>query len=250
MSTATPTGLVLDRLVSGYRDLSVLHGLSLTVRPGSVHLVLGRNGAGKSTTVLTAAGLIPATRGTVHVDGRDVTRLRAHRRVGAGLGLVQENKRVLHQRTVEENLLIGGFTVRRDHELRRRRIEEQYVRFPILGEFRERRAGDLSGGQQQMLAIAQALMGGPSQLMLDEPSAGLAPIVVEAVFAEIRRLADAGLGVLLVEQTLDRALAIADEVSVVEDGRVVRSGDAATIDRDAVRGVYLGTAAPKGAATP
>ncbi|MFF0575871.1 ABC transporter ATP-binding protein [Streptosporangium saharense] len=232
-------------VTGGYGDLRVLWGVDVAVRPGRTTVVLGRNGAGKTSLLCAVAGLLPTvSQGTVTLDGRDLGGVPAHRRVRAGLALVQENKRVFHARTVEENLLLGGYALgglSLRSTARRAALEQAYQRFPILAERRRAPAGSLSGGQQQMLAIGQALMPGPKLLMLDEPSAGLAPAIVDEVLTMVAALRDEGLSILLVEQRVENALAIADDVVVMENGRVVTSGPKAGFDDGAViREVYLG----------
>jgi len=217
--------LEIDDLTCGYGDLMVVREAGLRVAPASVTAVLGRNGAGKTTILRAVAGLLGVRTGTIRIDGQDVTGAPAHLRRSLGLGYVQENKRVFKRRTVEENLMLGlhGLGLRRREE--RERADEAYARFPVLAERRRRPAGLLSGGQQQMLAISQALAIRPRLLLLDEPSAGLAPSIVHEVLNVVRELRDRqGLGVLLVEQAVDTALGLADEVTVLDVGRVVHTG--------------------------
>jgi len=225
-------------VTSGYGDIRVLRDLSLTVWAGRCTLLLGRNGAGKSTTLLTAAGLLRAVSGEVVVQGRTMGSTPAHQRVRGGLALVQENKRVFKRRSVEHNLALGGYAMpRRD---RRAAIERSYERFPILKEKHHLPAGALSGGQQQMLAIAQALMPEPSVMMLDEPSAGLAPSIVNDVMRTVRQLKEEGIGVLLVEQLVDKAMSVADHVVLLEHGRVMLSSAASEMVAETAKATYLG----------
>lgn len=239
------TMLNVHGLGGGYGDLTVLHDVDLQVEAGRLQVVLGRNGAGKTSLMSAIAGLLPTVRtGTVSVDGRDVTGLPAHKRAAAGIGLVQEGKRVFRKRTVEENLLLGtysgqGWSMR--SAARKQALEAAYERFPILHEKRTDRAGGLSGGQQQMLAIAQALAADPSVLLLDEPSAGLAPAIRSEVFATARGLRDEGLAVVVVEQLVDVALDVADSVAVLDSGRIVSTGPPEQY-RDGVllQEIYLG----------
>lgn len=232
-------------LGGGYGDLTVLHDVDLQVDAGSLTVVLGRNGAGKTSLMSAIAGLLPNVRtGAVTVDGRDVTGLPAHKRAAAGIGLVQEGKRVFRARTVEENLLLGtysapGWSMR--SPARKQALEAAYERFPILREKRADRAGGLSGGQQQMLAIAQALAAEPRVLLLDEPSAGLAPAIRTEVFDTARALRDEGLAVVVVEQLVDVALEVADAVSVLDSGRIVSSGPPEQYrDGELLQAIYLG----------
>ncbi|MFD7877418.1 ABC transporter ATP-binding protein [Streptomyces sp. NPDC059766] len=235
---ATEPLLEVSSLAAGYGDLRVLWDISLAVRPGRVTVVLGRNGAGKTTLLSSIVGIVKPDTGTVRFQGQDITRTPAPRRTAAGLALVQEGKRVFRRRTVEQNLRIGGHTMARGGL--GTALERAYEQFPVLGAKRKVMAGALSGGQQQMLAIASALMPGPSVLMLDEPSAGLAPVVVDEVLAAITRLKTEGMGVLLVEQLVDKALAVADDVTIIEHGRVAAATSIAQTDRDQVRRIYLG----------
>lgn len=233
------SALELNGLATGYGDLRVVGEATLRVDPGTVTALLGRNGAGKTTTLRAISGLNPITAGTATLDGADLSRMPAYRRTRAGIAYVQEGKRVFRSRTVEENLLLGAYAGRspqRGREL----IGQMYDRFPMLAERRRRLAAQLSGGQQQMLAIAQALVAEPTVLLLDEPSAGLAPTVVADVLDVIRDLRTQGLGILLVEQAVEFALAAADQVVVLDLGRTVHSGRAGDPGlRDAIRRAYL-----------
>lgn len=241
------TTLHVRGLGGGYGDLTVLNDVDLKVSGGSLQVVLGRNGAGKTTLMSAIAGLLPNVRtGTISVDDRDVTSLPAHKRAAAGIALVQEGKRVFRTRTVEENLLLGtysrpGWSMR--SPARKQALESAYDRFPVLHEKRADRAGGLSGGQQQMLAIAQALVAAPSVLLLDEPSAGLAPAIRTEVFDTARGLRDEGLAVVVVEQLVDVALDVADSVAVLDAGRIVSSGPPAQYrDGQLLQEIYLGGA--------
>jgi branched-chain amino acid transport system ATP-binding protein len=220
--------LDLKGIAAGYGDIRVLWDVSLSVWAGACTLVLGRNGAGKSTTLLTASGIIRPSSGSVWFQGADLTAMPAHRRIRSGLAIVQENKRVFKRRSVEQNLLLGGYSTTK--QARAEAIEVAYSRFPMLAGKRKALAGSLSGGQQQMLAIAQALMPSPAVLMLDEPSAGLAPSIVREVLDTVERLKSEGLGILLVEQLVDKAMRVADHVVLLEHGRVALSKSAAEID--------------------
>lgn len=232
--------LVVEKLVAGYGQLKIVRGLDLTCRAGELTVLLGRNGAGKTTTLSTIAGLISPLGGTVSLQR--VTQVGpAPKRIRAGLGMVQEGKRVFRTRTVEENLRLGGYVVRRRRGAIDAGIDRAYERFPILKEKRRQPAGSLSGGQQQMLAIAQALMPEPTVLMLDEPSAGLAPAIVEEVFGEVAELTREGIAVLLVEQLIDHSLAVADRVVVLDGGRITIDTTVAELTSwDVLRESYLG----------
>lgn len=233
-------GLEIKDLDTGYGELRVVRGLSLSCNVGEITALLGRNGAGKSTTLSAVAGLLPINGGSVELFGEAQTGSPA-KRVNAGLGLVQEGKRVFRERSVEENLRLGAFIHRRRRGFIDEGIEKAYTRFPILKEKRAQRAGMMSGGQQQMLAIAQALMADPKVLMLDEPSAGLAPSIVEEVFNEINSLKAEGLCVLLVEQLIDNSLAISDRVAVLDHGRITINTEVKALTSwDVLRESYLG----------
>jgi branched-chain amino acid transport system ATP-binding protein len=233
--------LVADSLSSGYGDIQVLWGASVTVWPGRISVLLGSNGAGKSTMLRTISGLNRATGGRVTYRGRDITGESAPKRARAGIAYVMEGKRLFHARTVEENLMLGGYTRSRSRRALRARAGGIYEKFPVLGERRSARAGDLSGGQQQMLAIGQALMSEPAVLMLDEPSGGLAPAIVKDVFRIVEELRTEGLGVLLVEQAAEQALEIADHVTVLNVGKVVIDRPADQVeDVSVIRSAYLG----------
>lgn len=240
------TTLNVAGLGGGYGDLTVLHDVNLEVESGHLQVVLGRNGAGKTSLLSAIAGLLPTVRtGTISIDGRDITGLPAHKRAASGIGLVQEGKRIFRKRTVEENLLLGtysskGWSMR--SAPRKKALAAAYERFPILHDKRADRAGGLSGGQQQMLAIAQALAANPSVLLLDEPSAGLAPAIRTEVFQTVRRLRDEGLAVVVVEQLVDVALDVADSVAVLDSGRIVSSGPPEQYrDGELLQEIYLGS---------
>jgi branched-chain amino acid transport system ATP-binding protein len=216
--------LVVQDLTCGYGDITVVRELSFEARAGEVLALLGRNGAGKTTTLKAVSGLVRSTSGRITVGGRDITSVAPYRRIAHGLAFVQEGKRIFRERTVEENLVLGLFAVRGRRRLLPDRLDEAYARFPILGEKRDLPAGSLSGGQQQMLSIAQALTRRPSILLLDEPSAGLAPAIVGEVYEVIAALRDDGMTVVLVEQAVGWAASVADRIAVLETGRKVYEG--------------------------
>ncbi len=232
--------LVVTGLVSGYRGgPNVLHDVSLEVARGEILVVLGRNGAGKSTLLRTISGVIPARAGRIEVDGRDLTGRAPHEIARSGIGHVPEGRRVIPGMTVLDNLKLGG------HTLRTRRgivaqLQELYELFPVLPEWRNRLAGTLSGGQQQMLSIARALMARPDVVLLDEPLTGLAPILRAEVLAVIERMKSAR-AILLVEQNAAETLPVADRALVLHEGRVTLSGAAADLrEDDAVQERFLG----------
>jgi branched-chain amino acid transport system ATP-binding protein len=239
--------LEVSGLAAGYGDIGVLSDIDLTAWHGSVTAVFGSNGAGKTTLLSAITGLIAARAGTVLLEGQDITKAPAYSRAASGLALVQEGKRVLHKRTVHENLLLGGYRVPRSD--RRAALEAAYDRFPVLRDKREAKAGALSGGQQQMLAIAQALMPGPRVLLLDEPSAGLAPIIVTDLLHSIADLKAEGMAIVLVEQLVGQAMSVADHVIALQQGRVVIDSPAAAVDSVQLHAAYLGEqSAPAGPA--
>jgi len=223
MSATDNALLSVRNLATGYGDLKVVWDVSLEVRPGRLTVLLGRNGAGKTTTIRAITGLNKISSGTVHLDGRDVAKKAVSDRVRMGMSYVQEGKRVMRSQTVEENLLLGGRVRRAPRAELRQDVERMYDFFPILREKRALPAGSMSGGQQQMLAIASALMARPKLLLLDEPSGGLAPVIVKEVMQRIADLKETGIGILLVEQAVDASVAIADDVVVLDMGRTVLS---------------------------
>jgi len=221
MTAETAPRLDVRDVRVAYGDLVAVWEVSLQLHAGSITAIVGRNGAGKTTLVHGLCGLLPIRSGTVTLDGRDVTAMPAWGRVSRGLTIVQEGKRVFRELTVQENLVLGlrGGGVKRGE--RDAELDRLYTRFPILGERRRQRAADLSGGQQQMLAIATALATRPRVLLVDEPSSGLAPVFVDLVFEVLSGLRDEGLAILLVEQLIDDVLGgIAEDVIVLERGRV------------------------------
>jgi branched-chain amino acid transport system ATP-binding protein len=235
------TLLEVRDLATGYGDIRAVWDASLEVRNGEVTVLLGRNGAGKTTTLRAVAGLNKADAGSITFKGRDITGVPAHRRVGAGIGLVQEGKRIFRRRTVEENLLLGGYARGLSKRKLQAELDPIYAMFPILADRRHTASGQMSGGQQQMLAIGQALMAKPSLLMLDEPSGGLAPAIVAEVMETVTKLKQTGIGVLLVEQAVTAAFEVADRVTVLDVGRVVLNRPAGEItDADALTEAYFG----------
>ena len=232
---------VLDLHVR-YGAIEALRGASFTVRPGEVVTVIGSNGAGKSTMLKAIAGLQRPSQGSIRLEGQEIARVPAHRIVPLGISLVPEGRKIFADQTVWDNLLLGGYA--RRHEDLKESAEAQLARFKILGERRREAAGSLSGGQQQMLAIARGLMARPKLLLLDEPSIGLAPRLVREVFATIDELRQEGMTILLVEQMAAMALATADRAYVLEQGSIVLEGSGRELlESPTVRSAYLGTAA-------
>src|SRR3954471_9747555 len=231
--------LAVEGLETAYGGIVALRGVSFMVEAGSVVALVGANGAGKSTTLNTISGLLAPRAGSVRFDGRDIGGWRADRVASLGLVQVPEGRQVLAPLSVEENLLLGAYA-RRDRQTRSD-LASIYDRFPRLMERREQLAGSLSGGEQQMLAIGRALMARPRLLMLDEPSLGLAPLIVAEVFRLIESLKAQGSTILLVEQNARKALAVADTAYVLEGGQITRSGPAAGLRNDpAIVAAYLG----------
>jgi branched-chain amino acid transport system ATP-binding protein len=227
-------------LTSHYGRIAALRGIDLVVGREQLVALVGANGAGKTTLLRTISGVQKASGGAVEFDGRDITRLRADRRVGLGVCHVPEGRQVFGPLSVEDNLRLGAFS-RKDRKRIADDLERMYAMFPILAEKAHLPAGTLSGGQQQMLAIGRALMGAPRLLLLDEPSMGLAPLLVEEIFAAIVKLREQAMTILLVEQNAHAALAIADRAYVIETGEIVLSGSGADLlDNEKVREAYLG----------
>lgn len=235
--------LSADRIVARYGSIEALHGVSLTVKKGQIVALLGANGAGKSTTLRTLSGLLTASSGTVRFLGEDITRVPAHRLPHSGLVHVPEGRRIFGGMTIKENLDLGSFTLANDVE-RRRRMDHVFEIFPILARRQNGDASNLSGGEQQMLAIGRALMASPKVLLLDEPSMGLAPQLIKEVMNIVQRLNREGVTILLVEQNSKVALKFADYGYVLEAGRIVLEGPGSVLaNDDAVIGAYLGNAA-------
>ena len=216
--------LSLEGLETRYGNVTALKGISLEVHPGEIVGVLGPNGAGKTTTLLTVIGLLKPAAGRIRFLDRDITGFTADRVVSAGIGLVPEGRWILASMTVRENLLMGAYSRRDGEAAIAHEIERVSEIFPILRERQSQRAGTLSGGEQQMLAIARALMARPKLLMLDEPTWGLAPLVVEEIMRVIRQLNEAGTTILLVEQNARQALSVVQRCYVLEVGHVVFNG--------------------------
>ncbi len=230
--------LSVSGLYAGYGPVEVLHGLDFTVQANEMVVILGANGAGKTTTMLSISGVL-ARRGKIVFDGQDITRATPDAIVGHGIAQVPQGRGTFTDLTVEDNLLVGAY-LRKDDLTQD--LNRWYETFPRLAERRTQKGGTLSGGEQQMLAIARALMSRPRLLLCDEPSLGLAPIIVQEIFAIFKRLnTEEGLSVLLVEQNANLAMEIAHRAYLLETGAIVTSGDAETIrNDDAVRKAYLG----------
>jgi branched-chain amino acid transport system ATP-binding protein len=224
--------LSIDNLHTRYGVISALKGVSLEVKKGQMVALIGPNGAGKTTLLNTLSGLIGAPSGSVHMEGQPLARLSAHEIARMGLLHVPEGRRILGPLSVQENLELGRLALGRREPSAGDDLDRVFSLFPILKERRAQSGGSLSGGQQQMLAIGRALMGRPCILLLDEPSLGLAPLVVQQVFDALQMLNREGLTILLVEQNARRALSVADHGYVIEQGRIVHSGLCAELASD------------------
>ena len=231
--------LVVDDVFSGYGKSQVLHGVSLSVNEGEIVALIGANGAGKTTLLKTISGLIQTQSGTIRFQNTEIQNLSAHRIVESGVSQVAEGRAMLKRMTVLENLRIGAH-VRKDKEVRQD-IDQIFSKFPVLGERQDQLAGLLSGGEQQMLAIGRALLARPRILLLDEPSLGLAPMVVTEIFRTLRALRDDETTIFLVEQNARRALQVADRGYVLERGQIALEGTGQRLlDDETIQQTYLG----------
>jgi branched-chain amino acid transport system ATP-binding protein len=233
--------LKLNSVRMSYGAIEAVKGVDLEVRAGEVVTIIGANGAGKSTLLKGIAGLERVAAGVIQIDGNDCTGIPAHRRVGVGVALSPEGRGVFPDQSVRDNLLLGAYTRGvRDPKVQQT-LQREYTRFPRLKERENQMAGTLSGGEQQMLAMARALMSEPRLLLLDEPSLGLAPLIVAEIFRAIRQLRESGLTILLVEQMANQALAVADRAYILETGRITGQGSGRELLNDPkVRAAYLG----------
>ena len=223
-----------------YGKIKALHGVSLEVPDGKLVCILGANGAGKTTILKSISGVVEPEMGTIHFDGVRIDRLDPEEIVSLGISHVPENRHVFPELTVQENLVMGGFLVR-EKSLLKVRLEEVFDRFTVMRERKDQLAGTLSGGEQQMLAISRALMLKPKLLLLDEPSLGLAPLLVQEIFDTIKNLHQSGVTILLVEQNVNQALRIADYGYVLTSGKIFLSGTYEELRREEkVREMYLG----------
>ena len=223
--------LELKGVVSGYGNITALKSIDLSVPEGKIVSLIGANGAGKSTTMRTIMGLVKAREGSISFLDQDLTKLKTHEIVKAGISLVPEGRQILQDMTVYENLEMGAY-IRKDKAGIEEDIKKVFKRFPILDERSYQLGGTLSGGQQQMLAIGRALMARPKLLLLDEPSMGLAPLVVNEIFEVIKEISQEGTTVLVVEQNVRQALKIADYAYVLETGKMVLDGSAEDVRHD------------------
>jgi branched-chain amino acid transport system ATP-binding protein len=233
--------LSVSGLNVNYGHIEAVRDVDLSLQAGQITTLVGANGAGKSTTLLALSGLVPKAGGKVLFDGHDVTALPAHRLVAAGMVQVAEGRATLATLTVRENLELGAYTRRDGAAARASDLERMFALFPRLKEREGGLAGNLSGGEQQMLAIGRALMARPRLLLLDEPSMGLAPIVVQGIFRTLREIHAGGLTIFLVEQNVRQALKLAERAYVLENGRIVlQGGGRELLDEPRVQEAYLG----------
>ena len=232
--------LEVNDLAVNYGVIKAVKGISFHVNEGEVIALIGANGAGKTTTLQTISGILEPAGGSIVFDGKDITKVPGHKLVSMGIAHVPEGRRVFAELTVYKNLMLGAFS-RKDHAGVQQSLEEIYRRFPRLEERKNQVAGTLSGGEQQMLATARALMSAPRLILMDEPSMGLSPLFVAEIFDIIQSINEAGTTVLLVEQNAKKALEIADRAYVLETGTIAMEGDAKDImNDDRIRKAYLG----------
>ncbi len=233
--------LKLESVSISYGAIQAVRDVSIDVPRGEVVTIIGANGAGKSTLLKSIVGLEPVAGGRISFDGQDITTTPAYRRTSMGVALSPEGRGVFSDQSVRDNLLLGAYSKKNDSARTEQKIEQFFTMFPRLEERQEQLAGTLSGGEQQMLAIARALMSEPKLLLLDEPSLGLAPLIIRDIFNTIRALRETGLTILLVEQMANQALGVADRAYVLETGRITLQGKGSDLLNDPkVRAAYLG----------
>jgi branched-chain amino acid transport system ATP-binding protein len=234
--------LKLEAVKVSYGAIQAVKGVSLEVRRGEVVAIIGANGAGKSTLLKSIVGLEPVAEGRVFIDGKNCTTVPAHQRVGLGVAMSPEGRGIFADQTVRENLMLGAYSRKQSTADREAAIDREFARFPRLQERQDQLSGTLSGGEQQMLAIARSLMSEPRLCLLDEPSLGLAPLIIKDIFAAIRELRKSGLAILLVEQMAKLALGVADRAYVLETGLITLEGSGRELLNDPkVKAAYLGT---------
>jgi branched-chain amino acid transport system ATP-binding protein len=234
------TALDATGIVTGFGSQQVLHGIDLTVREGSISGIFGLNGAGKSVLMKTIAGAVPTWAGKVEFFGEDITNLSAEERVAHGIANVPQGRQVFPSLSVENNLRVGGITLRRrSKSAYAERLDHVYAMFPILKERRRQMAGTFSGGQQAMLAVGRALANDPRMLLIDEPTAGLAPAVIDELLDALQAVRETGLTILLVEQNIRFGLQLVDTANLLQQGRVAYSGDTTSLD-EATLAAHLG----------
>lgn len=232
--------LAVDSLWAGYGHLTVLRDVTIALSPAEIVAIVGSNGAGKSTLLRSISGLIRKQRGTVRFDGADVARLASHQIVDLGVVQVPEARQLFPEMTVADNLVLGSYATKARKE-RDQRLERVYGLFPVLEKRKKQLAGSLSGGEQQMLAIGRGVMARPRVLMLDEPSLGLAPLIIENILETVRTIASEGVGVLMVEQNVEESLHLCDRGYVLENGTIVLQGvRSELLNNEQVKTAYLG----------
>ena len=232
--------LQIKELCVKYDNIQVLHGISLELQEGELVALIGANGAGKTTTLSTISGVKRAFSGQIVYDGKDITKAGTDEIVKMGIVQVPEGRQIFSKMTIEENLILGAYT-EKDSQRQKQNMKRVMELFPILRERRRQTAGTLSGGEQQMLAIARALMGNPRMLLLDEPSMGLSPLMTEQVFDAVKSLNDQGITILLVEQNAYDAMEISHRTYIMENGVITREGKSSELMRDpAIKQAYLG----------
>jgi branched-chain amino acid transport system ATP-binding protein len=247
--SAVDAALRLDGLVGGYGPTTILHGTTFNVRRAALTTVIGPNGAGKSTVFKAVFGMLKLREGHIYVEDRDITGLDQVELLRSGVAYVPQGRNIFPQLTVDANIELGGVPLK-DLKLTRTRMESSYDQFPILREKRRLQAGALSGGQQKMLEIGRAMLLQPKVLLIDEPSIGLSPILVQQVFDFLLQLRDSGVTILMIEQNAKKALAVSDEGIVLQQGRLALQGPAATLlNHPDIAAVFLGGAAPTSAAS-
>jgi len=238
--------LQIDSIEMSYGAIQAIRGVSFSVAKGEVVAIIGANGAGKSTLLKGVAGIEPLKQGRIIWNGIDISQVPAHERLRFGIALAPEGRGVFPDQSIRDNLLLGAYAIRNDKERVANLLEQEFQRFPRLKERSEQMAGTLSGGEQQMLAISRALMSQPQLLLLDEPSLGLAPLIMREIFQSIKSLREAGLTILLVEQMANQALKVADRAYVLETGSVKLGGSGKELaDHPDVRAAYLGQTGSK-----
>jgi branched-chain amino acid transport system ATP-binding protein len=239
-AAANSTLLAIHQLQAGYGDFQALFNITLRIAAGEIVTLIGANGAGKTTTLRAVSGLLRPRAGSLQFNGREIRRVPAYQIVALGISHVPEGRQLFPHMTVEENLALGAYIARARPRLKQK-IEEQFELFPRLKERRRQLAGTLSGGEQQMVAIARGLMAEPTLLLLDEPSLGLAPNIVEEVFAKVQKIRDSGVTVLIVEQNVVDSLSISNRGYVVENGVITMEGSPQELlGNERVRTAYLG----------
>ena len=234
--------LKVNNIVTSYGDIRVLHGVSVEVGDKEIVSIIGSNGAGKSTLMNNISGIVPTQSGSIEFDGVELTKLKGHQIVQKGVIMVPEGREVFPNMTVLENLEMGSYSIKRSTAEMKRKLEEMYSFFPRLAERKSQKAGSLSGGEQQMVAIARGLMADPKLLMCDEPSLGLAPVIVEDMFNIFVRInKEMGIPILLVEQNAYMALSISERCYILENGEIRISGKSAELAQsDVIINAYLG----------